>query len=296
MYRQTKSSKRSERVKEACNAIDGHLAELADQMRQGKSDALICYLEFTAQFHQYSFRNIMLAFSQRSNLTRLAGLRQWNKLGRRVRAGEKGIMILAPMSVRKKDAGESEEETEATAVTFFRPVHVFDVSQTEGDPLPSLVHSTGDVEAIVPALEKAVCDSNITLEFVEGIPGNLGVCGASFGGRIMVRSDLGTSEIFRTLAHEFAHEKLHWVGQKEDKTVRETEADATAYVVCRHFGVKTDTSDYLLLYDATPKVLLERLETIRNTADSIIRAIGNHLAEQTKTEQLCGVMEGGGHE
>ena len=203
MYRQTKSSKRSERVKEACNAIDEHLAELADQMRQGKSDALICYLEFTAQFHQYSFRNIMLAFSQRSNITRLAGLRQWNKLGRRVCAGEKGIMILAPMSVRKKDVEESEEETVTTAVTFFRPVHVFDVSQTEGDPLPSVVHTTGDVEAIVPALEKVVRNSNITLEFVEGIPGNFSAYGASFGGRIMVRSDLDQPETFRTLVHAY---------------------------------------------------------------------------------------------
>jgi hypothetical protein len=129
MYRQKKSSKRREKVKEACNAIDKHLTELADQIGQGKSEALVRYLEFTAQFHHYSFRNILLALSQRLDLTRLAGLKQWNKLGCHVRTGEKGIMILAPITVRKRDAKDSEEESGAPIVTLFRPAYVFDVSE-----------------------------------------------------------------------------------------------------------------------------------------------------------------------
>ena len=99
-----------EKVRTACAAIDTHVQELVEQMRQGKSENLVRYLEFSAQFHQYSFGNILLALAQRRDFSRLAGMRQWNKVGRRVRSGEKGIMILAPITVRKRKAEDSEEE------------------------------------------------------------------------------------------------------------------------------------------------------------------------------------------
>jgi len=281
MYQTSQLSKRIEKIRQACQTIDKHLNDLAEQMSQGKSEQLIRYLEYTAKFHQYSFRNILLALSQRENITQIAGIRQWNQLGRRVRAEEKGIMILAPMTVRKRPSEELEEEpeSEAEVVTLFKPVYVFDVSQTEGAPLPSLIHASGDATALYPAAQQAIRESNINLELANHVPGSASASGASYGGRIVVRDDLDCAEGFRTMVHEFAHEKLHWRGTKEERTIRETEADATAFVVCRHFALQCNTSDYLLLYDATPKVLLERFETIRVTAGEIIDAITEQLSE-----------------
>ncbi len=92
------------KIKEARETIEQHLQELLEEMRQGKSESLLRYLNFCAQFHRYSFGNIVLALSQRPNITRLAGLKQWNKVGRHVRAGEKGIMILAPITVKRRSA------------------------------------------------------------------------------------------------------------------------------------------------------------------------------------------------
>lgn len=281
-------SARTEKVREAGKMLDEHIRDLAQQMERGKSEQLIRYLEFASNFHSYSFGNLMLILCQKPESTRVAGLRQWNRLGRRVRPGEKGIMILAPMNVRRKSDAQldsasesggcdSEEDKDGERITIFKPVYVFDVSQTEGTELPSLLDATGDAGSAFPALKVAVRNCGIVLEELNHTPGSNSAHGASYGGRIVIRDDLDPPEAFRTLAHEFAHELLHWpkngAPKEPNKTIRETEADATAFVVCRHFGVECDSSDYLLLYDAEPKLLLDRLETVRHTAARIIDAI-----------------------
>lgn len=282
------SCTRVERVREAHAVLDGHLQALAEEMRQGKSEALLRYLEFTARFHHYSFRNLLLILAQKPEATRVAGLRLWNKLGRFVKPGEKGIMILAPMVVKKRQEPDqtpsSSEEAEAAALTLFKVVYVFDISQTDGADPPALLNTSGDGDGFYPALQCAVKRAGITLEIVERVPGCNSAQGASYGGRIAVRDDLDPAEGFRTLAHELAHEKLHWQGEKESKTVRELEADATAFVVCRHFGLHADSADYLLLYDATPEVLMGRLETVRRTAAEIIALVEEELGGVTTTE------------
>ena len=280
-------SARTEKVREAGKMLDEHIRDLAEQMERGKSEQLIRYLEFASRFHSYSFGNLMLILCQKPESTRVAGLRQWNRLGRRIRPGEKGIMILAPMNVRRKSDAQSEsasesgvcdgEDENSERITIFKPVYVFDLSQTEGTELPSLLDATGDAGAAFPALKEAVRGFGITFEELDHTPGSNTAHGASYGGRIVIRNDLDPPEAFRTLAHEFAHELLHWpkdgAPKEPNKTIRETEADATAFVVCRHFGVECDSSDYLLLYDAEPKLLLDRLETVRHTAARIIDAI-----------------------
>jgi len=281
-------SHRTEKVREARDILDDHVRELAEQMEYGKSENLIRYLEFASRFHSYSFGNLMLILVQRPDATRVAGLRQWNRLGRHVRAGEKGIMILAPMAVWKRsdlatepasedETCESERDDTREKITLFKPVYVFDVSQTEGTELPKLLDASGDADASLPALQEAVREAGITLEILDHVPGSASAHGASYGGRIIIRNDLDPPEAFRTLTHEYAHELLHWPkngsSKESDKTIRETEADATAFVVCRHFGIECDSSDYLLLYDANPKLLLDRLETVRQTAARIIDSI-----------------------
>ena len=275
------SNTRAEKVREAHGILEEHLQALAEEMRQGKSEALLRYLEFTARFHHYSFGNLLLILAQRPEATRVAGLRLWNSLGRFVKAGEKGIMIFAPMMVKQRQEPEQtpppSEDSEAATLMLFKVVYVFDVSQTDGAEPPSLLSTSGDGSDLYPALQCAVRRVGITLDIVELVPGSNSAQGASYGGRIALRNDLDAAEGFRTLAHELAHEKLHWQGEKESKTIRELEADATAFVVCRHFGLHADSADYLLLYDATTEVLLQRLETVRRTAAEIIGLVEDEL-------------------
>ena len=93
---------------------------------------------------------------------------------------------------------------------------------------------------------------------------------------------MSDADAFRTLSHEWAHSLLHFpkdgTPKEPNRTIRETEADAAAFVVCRHFGIDTDSADYLLLYDSDPRLLLERLETVRQTAARIIEAVDGELA------------------
>lgn len=291
----TLSPTRIDKVRQAKKSIDEHIGALAEEMRRGKSEKLQRFLAYVARFHHYSIGNLCLAIMQRPDITQLAGLRQWNKLGRKVKTGEKGIMILAPVTVRKKDLEPDEKDAAdggiapnngkssqrkpdlPEEVTFFKPVYVFDIAQTEGEDVPSLIHAEGDVRKLWPALRFAVQHTAIPLEFVETIKACPSALGVSLGGRIMLRSDLKAADAFRTLAHEYAHELLHHRSSETSRQVRETEADAAAYVVCRHFGIECDSSDYLQLYDVKAELLLARLETIRQVASTIISRLDTEL-------------------
>ena len=273
-------SDRSERLRRARDALDEHVKKLAMEMEQGQSENLKRYLRVCASFHQYSFGNILLALGQRPNMTRIAGIKTWNKLGRKVRPGERGIMILAPVTIKQKsmalenrDGSESQESPQNRTFTLFKTVHVFDLAQTSGKQLPEIITATGDASMHLPALREAVRQSGINLEYDSQVPGSPGAKGASYNGKIILRKDLAPADEFRALVHELAHENLHWNETKEDHVVEETEADATAYVVCTHYGINCDTSDYLLLHHSDPTILLQRLERIRRTASKIITAI-----------------------
>jgi len=293
------ASTRTEKVQAARDMLETHVKELAEQMRQGKSESLARYLDFSAQFHQYSFRNLMLIMLQCPDASQVAGLRQWNKLGRQVRAGEHGIMILAPMAVWRRSEGDAEPASEAettqsertetrSKITIFKPVYVFNVSQTEGEPLPEFQRACGDVSECLPALREVIRERGITLEEREVVARSSTTNGASYGGRIVLQQGLPDAEAFSVLVHELSHEQLHWGKEvramKLGKTIEEVEADATAYVVCRHFGVECHASDYLLLHHAKPDTLLERLETVRETAAGIINGIEARLREEVTAD------------
>jgi antirestriction protein ArdC len=110
--------------------------QLIAALNEGRSETLTQYLSAMARFHRYSLGNIMLIASQRRDATRVAGFRTWNKLGRFVKKGEKGIFVLAPIMRRKTEGPEHLELKESTIPAGFRAVYVFDVSQTEGQELP----------------------------------------------------------------------------------------------------------------------------------------------------------------
>jgi len=219
---------------------------------------------------------VLLIGLQRPNATRVAGVRAWNKLGRHVRQGEKGIRIIAPIVWRKKkdDKRGSEEGDDAEELVRFRSVCVFDVAQTEGQPLPEFAQARGEPGEFTGRLMQFAGEQGIKVELSDALGSAHGL---SSGGRILVRKGLSPAEEFSVLAHELAHELLHR-GEEEkpsSRTVRETEAEAVAFVACQAIGLEAvnAAADYIRLYQGSKETLLESLQRIRQAAVEIIGAI-----------------------
>jgi hypothetical protein len=251
---------------------------LIEQLEAGHSEALTAFLDAMAHFHSYSLGNVLLIARQRPSATHVAGMRAWNELGRRVKRGEKGIAILAPMiGIRsKKRQPESEtEETDPTkpALLGFRRVYVWDEEQTEGAPLPTLGETTGEVGGFLDRLREFVSSRGIALEYSEDIAPALGV---SYGGRIALLPGQTKPEEFIALVHEASHEFLHKAERRTatTKMVRETEAEAVAFVVAKAIGLNANTSAaYIQLYHGNAELLMESLEVVQQTASVILSAI-----------------------
>ena len=262
---------------EALNKTEAGINELIAALEQGKSEALVQFLEFQARFHAYSFRNCLLIAIQNSSATYVAGFQRWKSLGRYVKKGEQGIMILAPMVRRQKAKAEgSEEESEAgteqaQAVSGFRAVHVFDVSQTEGKELPEFSRVSGDPGDKLLLLSDIVKERGIELCYAESLGG---ADGRSEGGKIQIREGMDPAHEFAVLAHELAHELLHRTERRKETTrrIRELEAEAVAFVVSNAVGLEglTRSSDYIQLYSGDKEMLLASLDHIQRVAAEII--------------------------
>ena len=221
---------------------DDALAELQAQLEAGRSEALLKFVECVSRFHQYSWRNCMLIAIQNPEATRVAGFRKWLELKRYVRKGEKGIAILAPLTYRKKVEDDNGSEKTEAGIRGFKVVYVFDVSQTEGEDLPEFARVSGDPGELLDDLKSLIADSGIELRY-EVLP--LGTKGLSEKGSIVVAEGLTDAEHFAVLAHELSHEWLHDGERRKatTKTVRETEAEAVSFAVCRAFGLVCGPSD-----------------------------------------------------
>lgn len=249
------------------------LTALAEQLKAGQSDQLKAYLAMLGRFHQYSFNNVMLIAQQRPDATHVAGFQAWKSLGRYVKKGETALTIVAPMLLKQPDEmAAGSDDAEAPRIVRFRAVRVFDVSQTDGDPLPEPVRVGGEPGEYLDRLRIAVVGHSIVLE---ERPLPLGQAGFAAAGKIVVAAGMSRAETFSTLVHEFAHELLHHSGAKASKSVRETEAEAIAFVVARSIGLETGTSasDYISLYDGDHRTLAASLAIIQKTAAMIIDAI-----------------------
>ena len=251
---------------------------LIQQLEAGRSDALTSYLMAMSHFHNYSFGNILQLARQKPDATRVAGLYAWNQLGRRVKKGEKGIQILAPMIgvKRKKDAEAEQDITKQNVPVLvgFRAVYVFDVSQTEGKELPGMDGVKGEVGEHRDRLIDFITAQGIELEFNEHIAPAMGM---SYGGKIVLLPGQSKAEEFATLVHELAHEMLHKAERRTQttKTVRETEAEAIAFVVSKAVGLQTGTAsaDYIQLYHGNASLLAESLEVIQKASAVILAAL-----------------------
>lgn len=294
---------------------DTRVEEAFEKIEQGvkdvySSDNFVNYLKMLSKFHNYSFNNVILILSQYPGASLVAGYSSWkNDFQRQVNKGEKGIRILAPYDIKVKrmeesidDKGNIVQEEKEYKVKRFRIVSVFDISQTDGEPLPELIHELqGDsieVQALIQSI-KEICTIPIEMklqnEDVDLMNGAKGYYSLNED-KIVVRSDMDNLQIAKTLVHEYSHSVLHNLknGQRSDQAHREVEAESLAFIICDHFGI--DTGNYSFGYIASysnrdDKFLRETLVNIQKSAHEFIEKIEpvyHKNLEWLKTEQMMG--------
>ena len=178
-------------------------------------------------------------------------------------------------SDRRQRPAEDPTVTHKPVLVGFRSAYVFDIAQTEGAELPQFTERTkGEVGEYRERLVDFIIAQGIALEFRDSIAPALGM---SYGGRIAILPGQGSAEEFSTLVHELAHEMLHKAERRiaTTKTVRETEAEAIAFVVAQTIGLDTGraAADYIHLYHGNAALLTESLEVIQKTSALILSAI-----------------------
>ena len=297
----------AERMKEITDRLETGIQELFE------SERYKAYLTTMSKFHSYSFNNTLLIAMQGGQL--VAGYNKWrDDFHRNVKKGEKAIKILAPApfkakkEVQKLDAqgrpvmgkdGKPVTEVQEKQVPAFKIVSVFDVSQTEGEPLPSIgvEELTGSVERYGEFFKALEQTSPVPIGF-EDIPGGSHGYYHLTEKRIAIQEGMSELQTLKTDIHEIAHSKLHAIdpeapaieqADRPDSRTREVQAESVAYAVCQHYGL--DTSDYSFGYVAgwssgkDLKELKASLETIRATAHELITTIDGHLAQLQKERQ-----------
>ena len=290
------------------------MKEITERLEQGVKDIFTSvmyttYLRTMAKFHNYSFNNTLLIAMQRPDATLVAGFNAWkNKFNRYVKKGEKGIQIIAPAPIKEveerekidKDTGlavlnengEPEMERVEYVVPRFRVTTIFDVSQTDGEPIPSLevnelTASVKDYALLTSAIEQV---SPVPMRFDE-IEGDAKGYYSDADKEICIQVGMGESQTIKTMIHEVAHAMLHnsdsmkQRGEEKDRLTKETEAESIAFTVCSVLGI--DTSDYSFPYVASwasgkeMKELKDSMDTIRLTAADFLEKLEAAVAERS---------------
>ena len=301
-----------ERLREITEGIERGIQELfeTDKYRQ--------YLSTMSRFHRYSVNNTMLIYMQRPDATLVAGFNKWhNQFGRHVKKGERGITIIAPTPFKKKieeqkldpdtkapmlDAdGKVITEEKEIEIPMFKPVKVFDVSQTDGKPLPQLANSlSGDVKQYEAFMEALRRSSPVPIAFEKMDSGTDGYF-RSDEQRISIREGMSQVQTVSAAVHEIAHAKLHnyekmtvladdgetvLAPEQKDRNTEEVEAESISYGVCQYYGIQTGENSfgYIATWSQGKelKELRESLETINKTSSELITSIDRHFQEICK--------------
>ena len=289
------------------------------------------YLQTMSKFHRYSFNNTLLIAMQRPDATLVTGYRNWQSMGRQVKTGEKGITILAPAPIKTKREqeildqnnkplldGNGKPKTEEVEVIIprFKPTTVFDISQTDGEPIETLApeeltEAVADYELFMKAITEV---SPVPIRFDE-IEGEAKGYYHSVDKEIVIQKGMSDSQTIKTAIHETGHARLHdkdlmaEQGIEKDRLTKEVEAESVAYCVCSAFGV--DTSEYSFPYIAgwssgrDMKELKTSMDTIRKTAGEMIDELSEklqelftekkQLLESEQKEKLIPAMEAAGY-
>ena len=270
----SENAKQPQQKQTAQQLVRENVQYLIEQLEAGHSEALTGFLCAMAVFRNYSLPNQMAIARQRPQATRVAGMYAWNQLGRYVNKGEKGIAILAPVvGKRSKHVKTEPQESDKPLLLGFRRVYVWDQEQTRGLPLPELEKITGDAGVYLDRMREWVASEGIALEYTESIAPALGT---AFGTTIRILPGQSEAEELTTLIHEAAHLALKHGSRRTTttKTVRETEAEAVAFVVAQGIGINAaQSASYIQLYHGNSALLIESLEKVQQTAAVILGAL-----------------------
>jgi antirestriction protein ArdC len=246
------------------------------------------WLQSLARFHDYSLNNTLLIAMQMPEATQVASFRSWKRdFNRHVRRGERGIEILVPMLVKchaeekEQDAGE-----ERRRLVGFRVGHVFDVSQTEGEPLPTLMDEvTESVDRYAATLDAVRAVVAYPVEFRDDLPESTNGYFRR-GELIAIREDMPEGQTVKTALHELAHSRLHDGDPASegmpDRAMREVQAESVAYTVSAALGL--DTSGYSFGYVAswavgrTDKEMRACLQVVRDAAKAMVEDLQEAMA------------------
>ena len=298
-----------EQIKKLTDQIEAGIKAL---FQSGDLEEYQAYLRTMSHFHHYSVNNQMLIFSQCPHATLVAGYQKWqNQFSRHVLRGEKGISILAPTPYKIKvekekldpdtklpllDAdGNTITEEKEVQIPMFRPVKVFDVSQTDGKPLPERVQSpvaelTGNVEHYEAFMEALRRVSPVPIE-MKPLSNDLDGFFSPSKQRITLRDGMSEVQTVCAAVHEIAHSKLHDYAkqpnsQPKDSNTEEIEAESIAYTVCAYFGIETSANSfgYVATWskDKDLKAFKDSLDTIRKTSSELISGVEQQFKEICK--------------
>ena len=295
-----------ERLQQITAGIEQGIKELFE------SEKYMRYLSVMSRFHRYSVNNTMLIYMQKPDATLVAGYNKWkNQFERHVKKGEHGITIIAPTPFKKKieeqkldpdtkapilDAeGKAVMEEREVEIPMFRPVKVFDVSQTDGKPLPELASSlSGNVQNYEAFMEALRRSAPVPLS-VEPMAANMDGYFSPDQQRIAIRAGMSEVQTVSAAVHEIAHSKLHNYAKvqkeaarasdkeppkKKDRNTEEVEAESISYAVCQYYGIQTGENSFGYIANwSQGKELPElraSLETINKAAGELIADIDRH--------------------
>ena len=302
-----------EQVKQIVAGIEGSIQELFQSERYAE------YLRTMSRFHTYSVNNTILIHMQMPNATHVAGYNKWkNQFGRHVKQGEKGLTIIAPTPFKRKieemkldpdtkapvldEDGNAVTEEREIEIPLFKPVKVFDVSQTEGAPLPSLVADlTGNVQHYEAFMEALRRTSPLPINTEPLRPGLDGLCNHD-DQIISIQEGMSQVQTVCATVHEITHAVLHSrekdrltaaVGDEtkeppkpKDENTMEVEAESVSYTVCQYYGIETGANSlgYIATWskDRSLPELKASLETISKTASALISSIDRHFVDVCK--------------
>ena len=301
--------------KAAAEARKAEMEAISNKLEQGVKDVFKeqnfkDYLNFCAKLPRYSVNNQLLIMMQKPDATMCQSFTGWKEMNRNVKRGEKGIRILAPAPYKmdkeqdKKDSfgkpvldkdGEPVKETVEVTVNAFKPVSTFDISQTEGEPIPQIgvEELVGEVEGYASLIEAIKETVPVPIEFENIESGAKGYFHIE-DNRIAIQEGMSEVQTVKTMIHEAAHQALHskeameHSGEKKSQNQKETEAESIAYVVCQHFGI--DTSEYSFPYVATWSAdkevpeLKASLDTIRSCSAKMIVSIEEKVRDKEIVE------------
>lgn len=300
------ADQRIERIQDLSEKLEKGLKDLID------SDNYRKYLGTMSRFHNYSYRNCLLITAQCPNATHIAGYNDWRKKFHRfVKAGEKCIWIFAPVPVLKKieiegkdnttyetlvdTDGKPEKDTAEKIQMFYKPVPCFDISQTDGVPLPEIVHKLDfEVDGYDRLMDAIKNISPVPISFEDIYTNANGYYDIS-NNRIVVRNDLSEAQSVKTALHEIAHSMMHDKDSIVNKSwVREIEAESVAFIVCSYVGI--DTADYSFGYitgwaDGRLEDFKASLGRIKDTSSNIIDRLNVELSIEMTLSELVNEAE-----